>query len=285
MYEAVYVYPDGDSTVTRCAHTADQYGYDGIVVRTVDADPDFDQIRTALNNEFNTGSYTCTQTNSTSGAESQPESDNQPHTDTTASALQSAGPYSTVSEPDIVNGVEIVSADPQHASGVLGDERSKRTIVAIRGGTNKLNRFAVEQPRVDVLTQPFVGSDKSRMGDINHVLVKAAVRNEVAVELNLGPAIRADGGHRIKHLKRLNKLKRLITHYDAPYVMSATPRSHLEFRTPRELAAVGAEIGLGETWVHNGFAMWDEIITRNRHRRSESFIAPGVEHGRYEKDT
>jgi ribonuclease P/MRP protein subunit RPP1 len=243
MYEAVYVYPDSKSTVTRCAHTADRYGYDGIITRAIDAEPDFDQIRTAMDNGF-----------------------------------------STLSTPDIVNGVEIVRSDPQHASGVLGNERSQRTIVAIRGGTDVLNRFAAEQPRVDVLTKPFIGSNKSRTGDINHVLIKAAVRNEVAIELNLGPTIRAEGGRRIKHIQRLNKLKRLIDHYDAPYVVSATPNSHLEFRTPQELAAVGAEIGLGETWVYDGFTAWDEIITRNRHRRSESFIAPGVEYGRHEKN-
>ncbi len=198
--------------------------------------------------------------------------------------MQSTTPQSEPPEPDIVNGVEIISTDPQHASGALGNERPQRTVVSVRGGTNKLNRFAVEQPRVDVLTQPFIGSNNSRMGDINHVLINAAVRNEVAVELNLGPAIRADGGRRIKHLKRLNKLRRLIDHYDAPYVVSATPNSHLEFRTPRELAAVGAEIGLGETCIYDGLTGWNEIIARNRHRRSESFIAPGVEYGRYEED-
>lgn len=282
MYEAVYVYPDSKSTVTRCAHTADRYGYDGIITRAIDAEPDFDQIRTAMDNGFSTDSNT--HTTSTPNSEPRSESDEQSNIDTITSGLQSSDTHSRLSTPDIVNGVEIVRSDPQHASGVLGNERSQRTIVAIRGGTDVLNRFAAEQPRVDVLTKPFIGSNKSRTGDINHVLIKAAVRNEVAIELNLGPTIRAEGGRRIKHIQRLNKLKRLIDHYDAPYVVSATPNSHLEFRTPQELAAVGAEIGLGETWVYDGFTAWDEIITRNRHRRSESFIAPGVEYGRHEKN-
>jgi len=56
MYEAVYVYPDSKSTVTRCAHTADRYGYDGIITRAIDAEPDFDQIRTAMDNGLSTDS-------------------------------------------------------------------------------------------------------------------------------------------------------------------------------------------------------------------------------------
>ena len=233
MYEAVYAHPDGDATTARFAETADRYGYDGVVVRAVDADPDYERLR-------------------------------------------SSAPV------DLVDAVEVVAPDPQHASGAVGNARPERTVVCVRGGTDALNRFAVEQPRVDVLARPFVGGGDGD-GDVNHVLAKAARDNGVRIEVNLGPALRDRGGGRVRHLKRLRRLQRIVDHYDAPYVVSAAADSHLRLRAPRELVAVGGAVGLGEAWTRAGLAAWEDLVARNRKRLSESFIAPGVERGRYEE--
>ena len=85
-------------------------------------------------------------------------------------------------------------------------------------------------------------------------------------------------------MKKLRRLKRILDHYDTPYVVSATAGSHLQLRAPREVAAVGAEVGLGDEWTRAGLDAWGDLVARNRERLSESFIAPGVERGRYEED-
>jgi ribonuclease P/MRP protein subunit RPP1 len=180
---------------------------------------------------------------------------------------------------DVVDAVEVAKPNPERASGAVGNFRPDHTLVVVRGGTNALNRFAVEQARVDVLSRPFDGE-----GEVNHVLAKAARDNAVAVEVNLGPVLRATGGHRVRHLRGLRRLKRVLDHYDAPYVVSANPESHLQLRAPRELAAVGEEVGLGDEWIRDGLAAWGRLAERNRRRSSESFIAPGVERERHEED-
>jgi ribonuclease P/MRP protein subunit RPP1 len=190
---------------------------------------------------------------------------------------------------DVVDAAEIVAPDPQHASGAVGNARTDHTLVLVGGGTDALNRFAVEQARVDVLTRPFEGTARDEGavggdGDVNHVLAKAARDNDVRIEVNLGPALRARGGGRVRHLEKLRRLKHLLDHYDAPYVVSANANSHLEVRAHRELAAVGEEIGLGAGWIRDGLEAWGRLVDRNRRRLSESFIAPGVERGRYEED-
>jgi len=249
MYEAVHAHPDGQSTAARFAMTAERYGYDGVVVRADDARPDYDRLRDSL-------------------------------------------------PVDVVDAAEIVAPDLQHASGAVGNARPKHTVVIVAGGTSALNRFAVEQQRVDILARPFegvvdagtagdggrTGRNDNGNGDVNHVLAKAARDNDVRIEVNLGPALRARGGQRVRHLSKLRKLKRLLDHYDTPYVVSANPISHLQLRAPREVAAVGAEIGLGREWTRDGIDEWGRLVARNRERRSESFIAPGVERGRYEED-
>ena len=180
---------------------------------------------------------------------------------------------------DVVPAVEIVADDPPSASGSVGNFRPDFPLVLLRGGTNALNRFAVEQDRVDVLARPMAGD-----GDFNHVLAKAARDHGTRVEFDLAPVLRESGGSRVRALKDLRKLRELVTQYDAPFVVSARPSSHLELRAPRELVALGEAVGFTAEQVRTGLAEWGRLADRNRRRLSEEFISPGVERGRYEAD-
>ncbi|MFB6129301.1 MAG: RNase P subunit p30 family protein [Salinigranum sp.] len=244
MYEAVHAYPDGDSTAARFARTAARYGFDGIVVRARGADPDYDRLR---------GS---------------------PSTD-----AESADPSRADAGIDVVDAVEIVADDPSGASGPLARARREHTLVVVRGGTPRLNRFAVEQERVDVLARPF-----AREGDVDHVIARLARENGVRIEFDLGPVLRSDGGPRVRHLRKLRKLRELVDHYESPYVLSANPTSHLQLRAPRELAALCDRVGFPAERATAGLEEWGRLAARNRERASESFIGPGVQAGRYEED-
>lgn len=172
---------------------------------------------------------------------------------------------------DIVPGVEIRASDPSRASGFVGSHRDRQTLVLVHGGDPKLNRFAVEQAAVDVLAHPMTGD-----GDFNHVLARTARENGVRVEFNLRHVLRADGGRRVKALRDLRKLWELVDTYDAPFVVSADPRSHLQLRAPRELRAVGDVVGLPGEAVETGLAEWGTLADRNRSRQSDAFVEPGV---------
>jgi ribonuclease P/MRP protein subunit RPP1 len=172
---------------------------------------------------------------------------------------------------DVVDGIEIRADDPAQASGLVGNYRSKRTVVVVNGGDRAVNRFAVENPAVDVLAHPMAGD-----GDFNHVLAAAAADNGVRVEFALRPVLRAEGGRRVRRLRDLRKLRELVADADAPYVVSADPRSHLEFRAPRELSALGETIGFDAEAIHTGLAEWGRLAARNRERRHDSYVEPGV---------
>ena len=249
MYEAVHAYPDGDATVARHARTAARYGYDGLVVRT----------RTAL------GSADDGDTSTTAA-----------DADTMTPAADAAA-LGDEYDVDVVDAVEIDAADPTAASGAVGNYRRDHTIVCVAGGDPAVNRYAVEEPRVDVLARPSAGA-----GGFNHVLAKAARDNGVHVEFDFGPILRRSGGDRVRALSALRKLREIVTYYDAPHVVSANASSHLELRAPRELAAVAERAGFDPEWIREGVRAWGSIAARNRERRSEGFIQPGVTRGRYE---
>ncbi|MFB6136016.1 MAG: RNase P subunit p30 family protein [Halobacteriaceae archaeon] len=181
---------------------------------------------------------------------------------------------------DVVAGAEVVAEDPTRASGHVGNLRPKYTVLCLRGGTPALNRFAVENRRVDVLTRPMTGD-----GDFNHVLARAAAENGVAVEVRLAPVLRSAGGPRVRAVQRLRKLRDLLVQYDAPFVVSADPERHLGVRAPRELVAVGEQVGLDAEFVREGLREWGAVAERNRHRLSGEFISPGVERGGHEEDS
>ncbi|PSP83511.1 ribonuclease P [Halobacteriales archaeon QS_6_64_34] len=172
---------------------------------------------------------------------------------------------------DVVDGIEVRADDPSQASGLVGNYRSKRTVVVVHGGDRAINRFAVETPAVDVLAHPMAGD-----GDFNHVLANAAADNGVRVEFALHPVVHDSGGSRVRRLRGLRKLRELVDDADAPYVVSADPQSHLAFRAPRELAALGETIGFDATDVHTGLAEWGRLAARNRDRLGDSYVEPGV---------
>lgn len=171
----------------------------------------------------------------------------------------------------VVDGVEIRTDDPSRASGFLGNHRPSTTVVAVFGGSNVMNRFAVEQPSVDVLSHPTTGD-----ATVDQVLARTAAENGVRLELSFAPLLGEPGGGRVRTIEDLRRLWDLIEQYDAPYVVTAGARSHLGMRGPRELAALGEAIGLSAADVSAGLAEWAAIAERNRSRQDDSFVESGV---------
>jgi len=174
---------------------------------------------------------------------------------------------------DVVDGVEVRAEERSRLAGFVASHRDRRTVVCVHGGTERIDRFAVDQSRIDVLAHP---------GELDHVLVRTAAENGVRLEANLAGVLRADGGERVRAIDRLRRLRRLVDKYDAPHVTSADPASHLAVRAPRELAAVGETVGIGADFVREGLQEWGRLAARNRERAGERFIEPGVERGTYE---
>lgn len=172
---------------------------------------------------------------------------------------------------DVVSGIELRSDDRSQLRGLVSRYREERTLLLVHGGDSAVNRFACEQPAVDVLAHPMRGD-----GDVNHVVANAAAENGVRLEFDLGPVLRRDGGARVQAVRGLQKLRELVEDADAPYVVSADPTSHLELRAPRELAALGEVLGFDADQVREGLGEWGRLAARNRSRLSEEFLEPGV---------
>lgn len=179
---------------------------------------------------------------------------------------------------DIARGVELAPTDPDEASGRLPHLHERFPVLMVAGGSRRINRFVAEQRHVDVLTQPI----RSDSPYFDTGTVKAARENDVAFEVNLSP-LTQEGGHRVRYLQRLRQLWRLIDHYDAPYVVSMRPTSHLGLVDGRSLAALGDTIGLGAEAMERGLRHWGTIADRRRDE-SEGLIRGESQGGDDEAD-
>jgi ribonuclease P/MRP protein subunit RPP1 len=179
---------------------------------------------------------------------------------------------------DVVRGVEIRADGPEQASGYLGNYREEYVVLAVHGGPDRLNRFAVAQDRVDVLAHP------TAEGAFDEATAKDAAEHEVRVAFDLGTVLRADGGSRVQAITRLRTARDLVEHHDVPHVVTAGATSHLQLRAPRELVALGDTVGLGGEFVREGLREWGRLAERNRERLSEAFVEPGVRKGRPDEE-
>ena len=87
--------------------------------------------------------------------------------------------------------------------------------------------------------------------------------------------------NRIKSLNRLRKQWDIISAYNAPFVVSSDPSSHLELRSPLELMSVGSLIGMEPEDVETGLLEWGTIISRNLDNLSGKYADLGVIRGKY----
>ena len=179
---------------------------------------------------------------------------------------------------DVVDGIEISTTEKGDVSSAVSKYRRETTFLLVRGGTETVNRYAVETPEVDVLRAPMAGD-----GDVNHVIVKAAVRNDVRIEVNLGPVLRSSGGPRVQALRDLRKLRELLEYFGAPFVVSADSQTHLQVRGPRELVAVGEQVGFDAEQIRSGLAEWHRLAETNREKLSSEYVTEGVRRGQHEE--
>ena len=171
---------------------------------------------------------------------------------------------------DVVDAAVLEPDDPAGASGAIGHHREEATLLVLRAPTASLAAYAARQPKVDVLVPPADGDG------LDDVLVNAAAEHGVRLAVDLGPVLRARGPDRTAAIAGLRKLRELIEHADAPYVVTGSPGSHLELRAPRELAAVAAVAGFDREAVEAGLAEWGRLADRNRERLTGDYVAPGV---------
>jgi len=158
---------------------------------------------------------------------------------------------------------------------MLIERRKKFDILLAKGGDLKLNRLACETPEVDILTHPeFERNDSG----LNHVLVRAAAKNDVAIEINFREVLIYSKKTRAKVIANISRNVELAKKYGAPLIICSGAISHYELRDPLVMSSFATTLGMNLKYSKDSISKVPEnILNEIKKRKSEKWIMPGVE--------
>lgn len=146
----------------------------------------------------------------------------------------------------LYTGVEIRANSAVELKRKIKFYHGKTALLAVHGGNAKINRAAVEDSRVDILAHPCGGAREDGDGDgvLNHVLVRYAAENSVAIDFNMNGIIYNRRGERARIIGKMRDNLRLLRKYKAPMILTSNARSVYDLRAPREMIALASLFGM-----------------------------------------
>lgn len=156
----------------------------------------------------------------------------------------------------------------------LVDIRRKFDILLVRGGNLKLNRLACETAEVDILTHPEYERFDS---GLNHVLVKLAAKNNIAIEVNFREILITSKSSRSRIMSNIGHNIKLAKKYHAPIILCSGAISHFELKSPECLTSMANQLGLELSEAKTALSKVPEnILKQAKERKSERWISPGI---------
>ncbi len=164
----------------------------------------------------------------------------------------------------IYNAIE-VSGKPSKLRDEIRKYKDKGDILIACGRDEEVTRAAVETERLDIILQPV---------KFNNVLGKIASDNSIALGFNIGSIIHTRGEERVRELRIMRTNLMYARKYDLQMVLTCEPYSMYDFRSPREMAALGGLFGMSLKEAVDGMSTVPLDIIR---KKSTGHIQEGVE--------
>lgn len=142
---------------------------------------------------------------------------------------------------DIVKCIMLKPNTPQELDEIAKRVRNHCEVLMVHGGDYDINRAACENSFVDVLCHPELGR---RDSGLDHVCMKAAADNEVAIEVNFREVLESYKIKRTYVLSAMRKNIKLASKYDANVVTTSGAVTKWGMRSGRELASISHLLGL-----------------------------------------
>lgn len=165
---------------------------------------------------------------------------------------------------DVVNAVMIKPSTPAELLEIAGKVRNKAEVLLVHGGNYEINRAACENSMVDVLCHPELGRKDS---GLDHICIKAAGENDVAIEINFREILESYKRDRIYMLSAMKKNIKLCRKYGVNIVTSSGSVTKWGMRSGRELASITNLLGLdlGDA-IDSVSTIPENIASKNREK-------------------
>jgi ribonuclease P/MRP protein subunit RPP1 len=185
--------------------------------------------------------------------------------------LQEIRTKAKAAKVDVAVGIEL-QGKPHDIPRIAKSIRRENELILVRGGTEELNRAALETPEVDILVNPSL--ENGQCG-INHILARLGARNNVAIAFDFLEILQSYKKTRSQLLSCWMETARFVRKYKCPFVLSSGALNEWDMRAPSELIAFGRFLGFDERQCKR--ALSGEILKENRRRLGKKWVMPGVE--------
>lgn len=167
--------------------------------------------------------------------------------------------------------LEIKSNNINEIRKIVNRFRNKASCISVVGGDLKVNRAAVENVRIDVLSRPYL---KRFDSGLNHILAKEALNNNVAIELCFKDVLRTYLSHRSKAISSFKDTYVLYRKFDFPLILSSRSESVFDIRTTHDFISFFKQTGLNDFEIAKSFETSKNILEFNKDR--DNMVFKGV---------
>jgi ribonuclease P/MRP protein subunit RPP1 len=174
-------------------------------------------------------------------------------------------------KPRLAIGTDASSGKAHEMIKLVRRARKSADIIMVSGGTDELNRAAVETPEVDILMNHEV---QGRAG-INHILAKLAKENNVHIAFDYNQLVTSYRLGRVQGFSSLVATAKAVRKYGSPFVITSGAMDPWGMRSGSELMALGRQLGFTEGHTAKGLSY--AMVKENRKRLSGKWVMPGVE--------
>jgi len=169
-----------------------------------------------------------------------------------------------VNNVDVVSCVMIKPRNPEELNSIAPKARNNAEILMVHGGDYDVNRAACENSMIDVLCHPELGRKDS---GLDHICVRAAADNNVAVEVNFREVLESHKKTRVHVISAMRKNVKLCGKYGASVIVASGSVTKWGMRSGRELAAVAHILGmdLGRS-IESVSTLPEKLVRENREK-------------------
>jgi ribonuclease P/MRP protein subunit RPP1 len=165
----------------------------------------------------------------------------------------------------IFSGVEICAKSVAELKRRIKEYSGKVDVLAVHGGDESTNMAALKDPRIDILAHPVEGK-----GKLNHVLVRYAAENGIAIEFSLDAIIHNTRSGRARILQKTHRILQLTRKYKAKSIITSNARSIYDIRAPREMIALASLFGMRREEAVNALSYVPESIINKKWKKERT---------------
>lgn len=166
-------------------------------------------------------------------------------------------------------GLKVKTTKGDELNRQIRKNRQEIKYITVQGGSDKINRQAVENVKIDSLNRTYY---KRRDCGLNQVLSKEAVKNNIAIELTIKDILTNHLSYRARIIDYYKEIIKLHRKFKFPLLLTTGATNIYDIKSPKDSIAIFKSIGLTNNEIEEGFNKTPLNIIDFNNKRKDMII-------------